>query len=99
MEWQEKGPDKLGYSERDFKVCDLCGALNPAENAGCFVCGWNGRFREDRETVREAMMELANEYGELSKSLFADETLPSTLPKPGFWAEIWGSLKKIFSRE
>ena len=32
MEWHERGPDRLGYTERDFKVCDFRGALNPVAN-------------------------------------------------------------------
>lgn len=98
MEWQERGPDRLGYTERDFKVCDLCGALNPATNFECFVCGWNGHFHDDRDTVRDAMKELEYEYGEITESLFEEEVLPSAPPRPGLWEEFWTSLKRLFSR-
>jgi len=98
MQWQERGPNRLGYTERDFKVCDLCDALNPVTNAECFVCGWNGMFRTDRETVREAMRALEEQYGGLSESLFAEEVLPSTPPRPSIWADIWGTFKRFFTR-
>lgn len=98
MEWQERGPDRLGFSERDFKVCDFCGALNPVANAECFVCAWSGRFHTDRETIREAMQMLESHYGGLSESLFIEEVVPSFPPKNSLWSEFWGSLRRLFSR-
>lgn len=98
MEWQDRGPDKLGYTERDFKVCDFCGALNPVAYAECFVCGWSGRFHTDRETIRDAMRTLEGNHGELTESLFREEVVPSTPPRVGLWTEFWGSLRRLFSR-
>jgi hypothetical protein len=98
MEWYERGSDRLGYSERDFKVCDFCGALNPVSNHECFVCGWSGQFHNDRETVRDVMSKIEGEYGALDEELFMDETLPSTLPRGGLWTELWASFKRLFSR-
>ncbi len=99
MEFMERGPGRLGgYTERDFKVCDLCGALNPVTNFECFVCGWTGHFHTDRETVGEAMRTLESEYGELTESLFEEEVLPSTPPRSGIWANVWDTIKKLFSR-
>ena len=95
---QERGPDKLHFTERDFKVCDLCGALNPVTNPTCFVCNWSGRFHDDSETVRDAMRTLEGEYGSLSQSLFVEEVVPSTPPRAGFWAEAWGSLRRFLGR-
>jgi len=98
MQWQERGPDGLRFTERDFKVCDLCGALNPVTNPTCFICGWSGRFHDDSETVRDAMRHMESEYGGLDKSLFAEEVVPSTPPKPGFWFEAWESLRRLLRR-
>ena len=98
MERYERGPDRLGFTERDFKVCDLCGALNPVTNSECFVCSWNGRFHTDNETIREAMSMLKNHYGVLDKSLFEEEVVPSTPPKMGFWAEVWESVRRLLGR-
>ena len=98
MEWQERGPGRLGFTERDFKVCDFCGALNPVTNAECFVCSWSGRFHTDNETIRDAMRALEMQYGELSESLFIEEVVPSTPPRQGFWTEFWESVKRFFSR-
>lgn len=99
MQWQERGPDKLGFTERDFKVCDLCSALNPVTNATCFVCGWSGRFHNDTETVRDAMQTLESERGDISGSLFTEEIVPSTPPKVSFWEGAWGSIKRLLGRE
>ena len=98
MEWFERRPDRLGYSERDFKVCGLCGALNPAMNAECFVCGWCGTFYADRETVETAMRAVEDHYGSLDGSLFVEEVVPSTLPKLSLWSGFWRSARRIFGR-
>ena len=98
MEWQDRGPEKLGYTERDFKVCDFCGALNPVANIECLACGWKGRFHNNRETVREAMESLRGKYGQLDESLFLEEVLPSALPRESLWSGIWDSIKRLFSR-
>jgi len=98
MEWQESGPDRLGFTERDFKVCDLCGALNPVTNDDCFVCGWRGRFHTDNESIRDAMRAMEQKYGGLNQSLFEEEVVPSTPPKAGFWTEVWVSIRRVFSR-
>jgi len=98
MEYGGRGAERLGFTERDFKVCDFCGALNPVTNSECFVCGWGGRFHTDRESVRDAMDSLTREYGEITRSLFAEEPLPSAPPRAGLWADMWTSLKRIIGR-
>ena len=98
MERHERGPDRIRYSERDFKVCGLCSALNPVMNTECFVCSWSGMFHTDRETIREAMQELESDQGGIDESLFLEEVVPSTPPKPSLWTGFWGALRKIFSR-
>ena len=98
MERYDRGPERLGNTERDFKVCDLCGALNPAANGECFVCGWSGQFHTDKEPVREAMNEAEDKYGSLNQSLFAEEILPSTPPRAGFWAGVWESVRRRLGR-
>lgn len=98
MELYDRGPDRLGYTERDFKVCDLCGALNPVTNEECFVCSWSGRFHTDRETIGEAMRMLERHYGAVDESLFSEDAIPSTPPKVGFWAGLWESVRRLFSR-
>lgn len=98
MEWMERGPGNVGRKERDFKVCDLCGALNPVTNADCFVCGWAGRFHTDRETVEEAMAKLESEYGELTESLFREEVVPSMPLRPSIWSGLWDTVRRLFSR-
>lgn len=98
MHWQDRGPEKTGHSERDFKVCGLCDALNPADNTQCHVCGWNGWFYRDKETVRDAIRQVAERYGSVDDTLFVEEVVPSTPPKPGVWADVWESLRRLFGR-
>ena len=99
MDWQERGSDRLSHTGRDFKVCDCCGALNPATNAECFICRWSGKFHTDRETIGDAIRELEQEYGGLDESLFMEEVVPSTPPRPGFWAGLRNALKRIIGWE
>lgn len=98
MERYERGPDRIGYTERDFKVCGLCGALNPVSNVECFVCSWGGVFHTDKETVRETMQELEYTQGGIDESLFHEEIVPSTPPKPSVWTGLVGAIRRIFSR-
>lgn len=44
------------YGQGQFKVCDLCGALNRATRSECFVCGWHGHFATDPESVHRASL-------------------------------------------
>ena len=77
MQWEEAGRgSRLGFREKDFKVCDFCGALNLAANSKCFICGWEGRFHTDSESIQEAIQALAQEHGRLNETLFTEEVLP-----------------------
>jgi hypothetical protein len=67
---------RLGFTEKDFKVCDFCGALNLVTNSKCFICGWEGHFHTEAEAVQAAMSELEREHGHLNEALFAEEVLP-----------------------
>ncbi len=100
MERYDRRPDKLGYTERDFKVCDLCGALNPVTNEECFVCSWSGRFHTDRETIGETMRMLEKYYGALDESLFSENAISSAPPlRKFFGAGLWKSIRGLFCRE
>jgi len=98
MEWHERGSNELEFTERDFKVCELCGALNPATNNECFVCSWSGRFHTDSDLIRDAMRALESEFGALDESLFAKEVVPSIPPKWSFWKNTWSSIRRLFGR-
>ncbi|HOM71033.1 MAG TPA: hypothetical protein PLU88_04865 [Armatimonadota bacterium] len=97
MHREERGSGQLGFSEKDFKVCDLCGALNRAENTECFVCGWYGTFRTDPETVRQVMAEFEAEYGTLNESIVAEELLPDESSGPGWFATFIEKIKAFLS--
>lgn len=88
MQWGEPGRGSgLGFTEKDFKVCDLCGALNLVTNNKCFVCSWMGRFHTDKESVRTAIMELEQAHGQLSERIFSEEILPDDSPPANSWLE------------
>ena len=65
--------------ENDLKICELCGWLNLAANAECFVCGWHGRFERDREVVHAAVELAVRRYGRLELQHLTD---PRTYREP-----------------
>lgn len=98
MNPEERGSGQVGgFSETDFKVCELCGALNRVSNSECFVCGWYGTFHRDPETVRQALREFKDHYGGLNETLLAEELLPNEHPRSGFLATCWEKLKLFLS--
>jgi len=97
MHREERGSGQLRYSEKDFKVCDFCGALNRAENTECFVCGWYGVFHRDPDTVRQAIMEFEERYGGLNETLIAEELLPDQSSGPGWFSILIEKIKMFLS--
>jgi len=49
-------------SEKEVKLCALCGALNHQRNAECFTCGWRGAFEKDAATIHMAWQRLYDEF-------------------------------------
>jgi hypothetical protein len=99
MHWEDRDrPGRLRFTERDFKVCDFCGALNLVTNTECFVCSWKGSFHRDSDTIREAMLTLEREHGQLTEALFVEEVVPDVLPpRPGFWNALMYRVKRFFT--
>lgn len=97
MHREERRAGQIGFSEKDFKVCDLCGALNRAANNECFICGWNGYFHQDEKVVRNAMREFADRYGGVNEAIIAEELLPSQVCGPSFFATLIDKIKAFFS--
>ena len=97
MHREKRSGGQTRFSEEDFKVCDLCGALNRVENTECFVCGWYGMFRRDAEAVREAMRQFEERYGGLSESLLAEEILPDERSAPGWFSTLVERIKMFLS--
>lgn len=86
MQWGEPGRGSdIGFTDKDFKVCDFCGALNLVANNKCFICGWEGHFHTDLESIQTAMQELEREHGQLSARLFAEEVLPDVPSNNPSW--------------
>jgi len=90
---EERSGGQTQFSEEDFKVCDLCGALNRAANSECFVCGWYGAFHRDPEVVREAIREFQERYGGLNEVLLAEEILPDEGSGPGWFSTLFEKIK------
>lgn len=80
--------------EGDLKICDLCGALNLAENGECFVCGWHGRFDTSPEVVRIAMELVRRKYGSLDADNLSDHHITAVAASTG---SKWG-LMRLFLR-
>jgi hypothetical protein len=97
MHGEERGVGPLGYTEKDFKVCDLCGALNRVSNAECFICGWSGVFNTESEVVQRAMREFEDRYGALSERALAEELLPDERPALGFFANLIHRIKEFLN--
>lgn len=95
MHREERGAGQIGFSEKDFKVCDLCGALNRVSNSQCFICGWNGMFHQEEEVVRRAMREFEQRYGGLNNSVIAEELLPDEQSGPGFFSSAVEKIKRF----
>ncbi len=70
---------------QSFKVCPLCGTLNVAENADCFVCGWQGRFDSSAATVETAMKMLLDRCPRAAQL---------ARRRPSAWARLWRSLSR-----
>lgn len=97
MHREEKGAGHIGFSERDFKVCGLCGALNRVDNDACFICGWAGIFHYDPDTVRQVIREFEQERGGLTETLLSEEILPNESPGPGFLSTLIEKIKVFLS--
>ena len=69
----------LEFRETDLKICELCGWLNLASNAECFVCGWHGRFEQDPEVIHAAVELAVRRYGRLELQHLTD---PRTYRRP-----------------
>jgi hypothetical protein len=49
-------------SEKEVKLCALCGALNYQKNAECFTCGWRGVFEHSEATLHMAWQRIYDQY-------------------------------------
>jgi len=49
-------------SEKEVKLCALCGTLNHERNPECFTCGWRGEFDRDAGTIHFAWQRLYDEF-------------------------------------
>ena len=68
--------------ESDLKICDLCGALNLAENGECFVCGWHGHFDTSPRVIRIAMELVRRKYGALDADSLSDHHIHAVATSP-----------------
>jgi hypothetical protein len=59
----------------DFKICNLCGALNPADTDECVICSWRGRFDIDSDAIAKAMKDLRDDTGWLNDAFVSEDVL------------------------
>lgn len=97
MHREERGAGQVGFSAKDFKVCDLCGALNRVANNECFVCGWSGMFHREEDVVMRAMKEFEERYGGLSETIMSEELLPDESPRQGFLSSLIVKIKHLLT--
>lgn len=90
--YSEAGP----FHESDLKICDLCGALNLADNEACFVCGWEGHFEKRPEVVRMAMELLERQYGRIELRLITDVHQYRGGRASRF--SLWGRIQRFWGR-
>lgn len=67
----------------NLKCCPLCGVLNAARNAECFVCRWHGEFDRDPVRIEECLLDLLDRCPELADAMA--EPVPV---KQGFLARV-----------
>ena len=58
----QPGGSRRAVSEKEVKLCALCGALNFNKNAECFTCGWRGVFEEDESTIHMAWQRIFDQF-------------------------------------
>ena len=97
MHREERRTGQIAFSEKDFKVCDLCGALNRIANNQCFICGWNGMFHQEEVLVRRAMKEFEVHYGGINNTVLSEELLPDEPTGPGLFATLIEKIRCFFS--
>ncbi|BDI32402.1 hypothetical protein CCAX7_44530 [Capsulimonas corticalis] len=61
MLWNTGGPARQ-LTEKDVKICSLCGALNHMKNSDCFTCGWQGVFERDPAMIHLAWQRLYDQF-------------------------------------
>ena len=82
------GPRERRFPTDGLKCCPLCGVLNAAQNASCFVCDWRGAFDHDPALVEAALIELLERCPDLAEAL---AEAPSRLPV-AWWRRVGRSL-------
>ncbi|MEO7717677.1 MAG: hypothetical protein ABIY70_15875 [Capsulimonas sp.] len=61
MLWNTGGSSPQ-VTEKDVKLCCLCGALNHMKNSDCFTCGWRGAFDNDPAMIHLAWERLYDQF-------------------------------------
>jgi hypothetical protein len=52
-------------TQKNVKLCVLCGTLNLCENAECWTCRWHGDFSFEEQTISLAWLRLESLYEEV----------------------------------
>ena len=64
-------------TQRNVKLCELCGTLNLEGNQECWTCRWHGDFSRDEQTIALAWQRLETLYEEVRlEHITARRTVP-----------------------
>ena len=101
---RETGQQNYGrgtsFSEKDLKICDLCGGLNLTTNPECFVCGWHGHFENSPDLVHAAVELAVRKHGRLELQHLTDMRtyrpsagLDQNSPLKSWFHRLWSWLR------
>jgi hypothetical protein len=75
----------------NLKRCPLCGAVNSAANAECFVCRWHGAFDHEPTSIEQGLNDLVAQSPELEEAIQQSEWIPLSQSE-----RLRAFLRKIF---
>ena len=64
-ERQQESRQLAKISQKNVKLCGLCGTLNLASNKECWTCRWHGGFSRNEQTIALAWKRLETLYEEV----------------------------------
>jgi hypothetical protein len=95
MTWRRGAVGSAGpITDKDLKVCELCGALNLEDNEECFVCSWRGSFDRRPFVLQNARELVERNHGRLGRDLVTD--INASMPRLGRRRSPLELLKALF---
>jgi ribosomal protein L40E len=84
-------------SQREIKICTMCGALNHIYNRECHNCSWTGRFDDEADEVSAVLEEVKQQLGLVTAN---DVVCTTTVGREvhGLWCLMVAALTRILRR-